>query len=133
MEETPLIFCSSIVGSQEWEKIEKKEFSMGPDQLLDEILEKKIWSNAEIAWVLKRMIFFYGGKDELLKQAPMERIFSSMVDVLRCFYLVLDGMNPEIDDNMRSYISNKLTDATWGINKRTREYLYKVKEKNRLT
>jgi hypothetical protein len=51
-----------------------------------------------------------------------------MVDILRAFYVILDISNPELDDNMRSYISTKLGDATWGINLRTREYLVKIKD-----
>ncbi len=36
--------------------------------LLAEIIEKRIWSNEEILWVMKRLIFFYGKKDKLLKR-----------------------------------------------------------------
>ncbi len=118
----------TIFGTKEWQDIEKKENTLGADMLLAEIIEKKIWSNEEILWVMKRLIFFYGKKDNLLKKAPIERLFMNMVDILRAFYVILDISNPELDDNMRSYISTKLADATWGINLRTREYLGKLKD-----
>lgn len=116
---------STIVGSKEWKELENREFTIGPDALLDELLEKRKWTNVEIAWVLKRMIFFYGKNDSLLLKAPSERIFLNLVDVLRSFYLLIDLTNPEIDDNMRSYLTSKLADATWGISSRTRDYLHK--------
>lgn len=116
---------STVVGSKEWNELETREFEIGPEALLDEIIQKRQWTNVEIAWVLKRMIYYYGKKDSLLLKAPPERIFMNFVDVLRAFYLLVDLLNPDIDDNMRSYICNKLGDATWGINSRTREYLNK--------
>ncbi|MGI5920279.1 MAG: hypothetical protein ACOX6I_00830 [Syntrophomonadaceae bacterium] len=118
---------STILGSKEWKDLEARENAIGPDQLLTEITQKKLWSNEEIAWVLRRMIFFYGKKDSLLKKAPVERIFMNMVDVLRVFFIIFDKTDPELDENIRSYISTKLVDATWGINSRTRDYLYKLK------
>lgn len=118
----------TVFGTKEWQDIEKKENTLGADMLLAEIIEKRIWSNEEILWVMKRLIFFYGKKDKLLKKAPVERLFMNMVDILRAFYVILDISNPELDDNMRSYISAKLADATWGINLRTREYLEKLKD-----
>lgn len=117
---------STVVGGIEWRELEEKEFSIGPDALLDELLEKRKWTNTEIAWVLKRMIYFYGRKDALLLKAPPERIFMNLIDVLRVSYLILDLTNPELDDNISSYISSKLADATWGINNRTRDYLHKL-------
>jgi hypothetical protein len=48
-----------------------------------------------------------------------------MVDVLRSFFLVFDRLDPNLDDNIRSYICSKMTDATWGMTSRTREYLRK--------
>ncbi|MDD3852073.1 MAG: hypothetical protein PHD40_00280, partial [Syntrophomonadaceae bacterium] len=80
----------------------------------------------EIAWVLRRMIYCYGRKDALLKKVPIERLFMNIVDILRVFFLVLDHGDPDIDENIRLYISAKLTDATWGVNSRTREYLHKM-------
>lgn len=67
-------------------------------------------------------------KDELLLKAPKERIFINMVDILRAFFVLFDSLNPSIDENIRSYISAKLTDSTWGINSNTRGYLAKIKE-----
>jgi len=128
MQDNILGIPSAVFGSKEWVELEKREYEIGPDNLLDEIIEKKLWSNVEILWVLKRLIFFYGKKDAVLKKAPVDRLFTSMTDILRIFYLMIDTLDPEIDENMLSYICNKLTDSTWGINKRTRDYLYRVKE-----
>lgn len=119
---------STILSSLEWKELERLESTLGPDKLLENISEKKLWSNADIAWVLRRMIFFYGKKDNLLKKAPVERLFMNMCDILRVFFMLFDKTDPEIDENMRSYISSKLIDATWGINPRTRNYLYKVEK-----
>ncbi|MDI9479554.1 MAG: hypothetical protein ACOXZ6_00510 [Syntrophomonadaceae bacterium] len=119
---------STIFTSPAWSELQKTENEIGPDALLSIIIDKRLWTNAEIAWVLRRLIYFYGKKDTYLKEAPIERIFTSMVDVLRAFFLLFDHLDPDIDDNMRTYICNKLGDATWGINSRTREYLYKMKK-----
>lgn len=106
--------------------MEEREFAKGPDLLLDELLQQKTWTNVEVLWVIKRMIYFYGRKDDVLKKAPAHRLMMNMNDVLRVFYLIWDKVDPELDDNMRSYLTNKLSDATWGINQRTREYLHKL-------
>ena len=119
---------STVVGSPEWEELEKKEFSMGNEALLEEIIAKKLWTNVEMVWIIKQLIYYYGKKDELLKKAPIERIFTNMSDVLRVFLLILDITDPELEDNLRSYLSSKLVDATWGINRRTRVYLAKMQE-----
>jgi hypothetical protein len=119
-------FSSSVKESPEWKDLELKEYSVGADALLEEITEKRIWSNAELMWVIKRLIYFYGSNDSLLKKAPKERLFLNLVDVLRAFYLIIDELDPKIDDNMRSYICSKLADATWGVNPRTRSYLNKL-------
>ncbi|MBC7075533.1 MAG: hypothetical protein H5T98_05600 [Syntrophomonadaceae bacterium] len=119
---------STIVGSKEWKELEKKEYELGPDNLLEKIISQKLWSNVEIVWVLKRLIFFYGKKDSLLKKAPIDRLFDNMVDILRVFYLLFDKLDPDIEDNMRAYICSKLTDSTWGITPRTRNYLHKIED-----
>lgn len=121
-----LFIPSSVVGTAEWSEIERRENTIGPDQLLNEILDKKLWSNAEIAWVLRRMIFYYGKKDEFLKKMPVNRMFDNMVDILRAFFLLFDSTDPAMEENLRSYLCAKMTDATWGINERTRQYLYKL-------
>ncbi len=120
---------NTVFGTQEWRDIENREFSMGPDNLLDEIIGKDEWSNVEMLWIIKKMVYYYGKKDQLLKNVPVERLFLNMVDILRALYLLLDHANPQLDVNMRKYLSVKLADATWGLNSRTREYLYKIKEK----
>lgn len=119
----------TIFTSSAWNDLIKTENEIGPDALLSQIIDKRLWTNAEIAWVLRRLIFYYGKKDTYLKEAPIERIFANMVDVLRAFFLLFDQLDPDIDDNMRTYICSKLGDATWGVNSRTREYLYKMKNK----
>lgn len=129
MNDDVLFLPPTIIGSAEWKELEEKEFHYGPEQVLDEILDKRIWSNAEILWVIKRMIFFYGKKDALLKNMPLDRLFTNFVDVLRAFFLVLDGCDPDLDENMRIYISQKLADATWGIPASTRDYLRKYADR----
>lgn len=119
----------TVFGSREWTDLENKEFSMGVDSLLEEIIIKDEWSNVEMLWVIKKMVYHYGKKDKLMQNIPTERLFSNMVDILRSFYLLLDYTNPDLDVNMRKYLSMKLADSTWGINTRTREYLYKIEQK----
>mgnify|MGYP001447846855 FL=1 len=118
---------STVFGSKEWNDLEKKEYELGPEQLMEEIIKQKTWSNVEILWVLKRLIYFYGKKDALLKKAPPERLMTNMMDVLRAFYIIFDIGDLELDDNLRSYVCTKLADATWGIGSSTREYLFKIK------
>lgn len=115
----------TVLGKEEWKELEQKENLIGPEQLLSEILAKRLWSNAEIVWVLKRMVFYYGKKDILLKKTPIDRLFINMADILRCFFLIMDKEDPELDDNIRAYISSKIADSTWGINEHTRAYLEK--------
>lgn len=116
----------TIVGSNEWLDLEQLEFKIGPEALLDQLIDKKLLSNVEIVWMLKRLIYYYGKKDELLKKAPVERLFTNMCNTLRVFLLIMDLGDPQLDDNIRSYISGKLVDSTWGINQRTRVYLEKL-------
>lgn len=125
MEQEMFGIPSTVLGKQEWQELERIENTIGPEQLLSEILAKRLWNNAEIAWVLKRMVYFYGKKDNLLKKTPTERLFLNMVDILRCFFLLIDKEDPEMDDNIRAYICSKIADSTWGINQHTREYLEK--------
>ena len=120
----------TLVGSSEWDELEQLENTLGEQALINQIMEKKLWSNAEIAWTLKKMLYYYGRRDELLKESPVDRIFLNMANVLRCFFLIIDSTNPNMDDNMRSYISSKLADATWGINSNTRKYLHKINKNN---
>jgi hypothetical protein len=126
VENNILGYPCSITETNEFKDLEAREYAIGPDNLLAEIIDKKLFDNAEIMWVLKRMIFFYGRKDSLLKIAPPERLLTNMNDILRAFYILFDMQSPELDDNIRSYISTRLTNATWGISSRTRDYLYKI-------
>lgn len=118
--------ASSLTDSEAWKKLLLQEEEKGYELLLDEIINKKIWSNAEILWVIRKMIYFYGKNDKLLSKAPIDRIFQNTGDILRVLYLIFDQQNPVLDDNLKSYLCNKLQDATWGINSRTRNYLEKV-------
>lgn len=127
MEDNIFGIPATVFGSKEWNDLEKKEYELGPEQLLEEIIKQKTWSNVEILWVLKRLIYFYGKKDALLKKAPPERLMTNMMDVLRAFYIVFDIGDPDLDENLRSYVCTKLADATWGIGASTREYLFKIK------
>lgn len=116
----------SIIDTDEYKELEKREYAVGPDQLMDEILAKRLFTNAEIMWVVRRMVYFYGRRDAFLKITPPDRLLMNMNSLLRAFYILFDLENPEMDDNIRSYLSSRLTDATWGTSKRTREYLYKI-------
>ena len=126
MENNILGLPMTITETSEWKDLETRESVIGPDNLLTEIINKRLFSNVEIMWILRRMVYFYGKKDTLLKVAPPERLLMNMNDILRAFYILFDLQSPEMDDNIRSYISTRLTDATWGISTRTREYLYKI-------
>jgi len=119
----------TVFGSKEWEDLEKKEYQVGPEQLLEDIIAKKTWSNEEILWVLKRLIYYYGKKDALLKKAPPERLMMNMVDVLRAFYIIFDITAPDLDENLRSYVCTKLKDSTWGVSSLSREYLKKFNDR----
>jgi len=125
MEKNIMGLPSTILDSSEWKEMEAREYAIGPDNLMSELIDKKLLSNVEIMWLLKRMVFFYGSKDSLLKIVPIERLLTNMNDILRAFYILFDQQDPELDDNLRSYISTKLADSTFGINARTREYLAK--------
>jgi len=116
----------TVLESQEWQEIMEREKEIGPEALLEEILERRTWNNSEILWTIRRMIFYYALHDKLLQCAPIERIFENVVSMLRAFYMIFDQANPDLDDNIRSYISTKIADATWGINAGTRYYLSKI-------
>jgi len=116
---------ATVLGSKEWSDLEERENKLGAEVLLDEIIAKQLWSNSEICWILKRMLYHYGKKDTILQKAPIQRLLMNFADVLRCFFMIFDNENPELDDNMRAYICAKLADSAWGVNTRTREYLDK--------
>ena len=42
----------SITDTNEWKDLEARENTIGPDRLLEEIIGKKLFTNAEIMWVL---------------------------------------------------------------------------------
>ncbi|MGE5544615.1 MAG: hypothetical protein ACM3UW_06530 [Bacillota bacterium] len=116
----------TVLESREWQEIMEREKEVGPEALLEEILEQRTWTNSEILWTIRRMIYHYALHDKILQNAPVERIFDNFVSMMRAFYMIFDQANPQLDDNIRSYISAKITDATWGISAGTRSYLSKI-------
>ena len=126
MQDNTFIMPGSIMDSLEWKELESKENQLGSERVLDEIINKRLWNNAEIIWVLRKLVYYYGKKDSLLKIAPPERLMVNMSDVLRTLFLLYDTIDPDLDDNLRSYVCSKLTDATWGISSRTRVYLERL-------
>jgi len=125
MEEGFEIDAITVFETAEWNDLKQRELLAGADRVLQEILEKPMWSNAEMMWVLKHMLFYYGSKDALLKEAPIERIFDNLGNVVRVAYLLIDRLNPELDENTRRFMTAKLRQATWGIDENTRFYLAK--------
>lgn len=124
--ETMLGLPRTVEESQEYRRLLEHEDSIGTDKLMAEILEKKVWKNEEMIWMLRRLIYWYGRSDALLKKTPVDRLFANMCDILRAFHVFLDRENPDIDENTRSYMSAKLGDAMWGITDNTRIYLEKL-------
>ncbi|MGE5396061.1 MAG: hypothetical protein ACM3MK_00845 [Chitinophagales bacterium] len=116
---------TTILDSLEWKELANREEYEGPESLLDDILEKRAWTNEEILWVIKRMIFHYALHDRVLKKAPTDKLFDNFVNLMRAVYMIIDQANPDLDDNIRTYICTKLHDATWGISPGTRYYLEK--------
>jgi hypothetical protein len=119
----------TIIESNDWIEITSREFEIGPEALMEEILEKRVWSNAEILWTLKRFLYYYARHDETLKNVPSHRLFDNFASMMRAFYMIFDHSNPDLDANIRTYISTKIGEATWGINSTTRHYLQKVDNK----
>jgi hypothetical protein len=119
---------NNILQSLEWQELMEREREAGPEALLEEILEKRSWSNVEILWTIKRLIFYYALHDQVLKKAPVDKIFDNFVNLMRGLYMVFDQANPQLDDNVRTYVTTRITDATWGISSGTRSYLSKVSE-----
>ena len=109
MEENIFVMPGSIMDSKEWKELETRENELGSEKILEEIIDKRIWSNAEIIWILRKMVYFYGKKDDLLKIAPPERLLTNMTDLLRVLFILYDTLAPELDDNLRSYVCSKLT------------------------
>ncbi|MGE5371852.1 MAG: hypothetical protein ACM3QZ_07700 [Solirubrobacterales bacterium] len=119
---------NTILESAEWVELTRQENERGPEAVLDEVLEKRNWDNAEMLWVLRRLIFYYATYDGTLKKASKERLFDNFVSLMKGIYMLLDQANPDLDDNIRTYITTKLHDATWGIGQGTRHYLERMEE-----
>lgn len=114
---------STILESDEWRELAARGESIGPEALLEEILDRRAWSNAEILWVIKRLIFFYALHDEILQKLPVTRLCDNFTALLRGVYMIIDQANPDLDDNIRAYACTKLNESTWGISRGTRSYL----------
>jgi hypothetical protein len=114
-----------IFDTPEWNEICKRENKIGSEAVLEEILDKRLWTNAEIMWVVRRLLFHYGSRDQVLQKAPLERLMLNTAEILRVLYLIIDYTDPDLDDNFRAYICSKMTDAAWGVNESTRRYLMK--------
>jgi len=119
---------NTILESREWQEMMEREKEVGPEGLLAEILEKRVWNNVEILWTIRRLIYYYALHDNILMKVPPERLFDNFVSLMRGFYMIFDQINPPLDDNIRAYISAKISEATWGISPGTRSYLAKVPE-----
>ncbi len=113
-----------------WKEIQNKENQVGSETLLEELLDKKILNDVEMLWIVRHMMGYYGKEDSLLKKAPARRLMANTNELLRIIFLLLDRPKGEIEPNMRSYLSAKLQQATWGINQNTRRYLGKMKEES---
>lgn len=117
----------TVFESQGFRDLLEREEGVGGQQVLQEILDKSVLSNAEQMWVLKHMLHYYGGKDSTLSAAPPERLMENMGNILRISYLLIDHLDPDLDENIRLYISTKLKQATWGLSPDIRQYLNKTK------
>ena len=113
-----------------WKEMQNKEYAVGPEALMEELLGKKMLNDVEMLWIVRRMMSYYGKEDALLKKAPVRCLMSNTNELLRVIFLLLDRPPGEIETNMRSYLSVKLQQATWGINQNTRRYLGKINGKD---
>ncbi len=126
LEEVLPVHKMAVTDTPEWQEIQKREGMVGPEGLLEELLDKKMLSDVEMLWLVRRMMAYYGKEDPLLKKAPVRCLMSNANELLRVIFLLLDHAGEEIEPNMRSYLSAKLQQATWGINRNTRRYLTKL-------
>lgn len=116
----------AITDTPAWKEIRDQENLIGPEALLETLLDKKVLSEVEMLWMVRNMMSYYGKEDALLKKAPVRRLLMNTNELLRIIFLLLDRPQGELEINMCSYLSAKLQQATWGINQNTRRYLEKI-------
>lgn len=126
MENQNIVIGMTLFESPDYRNVLAREDEVGPDKLFEELIQESMLTNAQIMWLLKYMLYHYGGKDKALAAAPPERLLENMGNLLRVNYLLIDSLNPELDDNTRLYISNKLKQATWGLSTNIRQYLNRI-------
>jgi len=113
----------TVFESSEYRDLLEREEGVGAATVMQELLEQTALSNAQIMWILKHMLYYYGSKDTTLLTAPPARLLENMGNLLRVSYLLIDSLDPSLDDNTRLYISNKVKQATWGLSDDIRQYL----------
>lgn len=112
--------------SPQFKALGQRALDEGPDRVLQKLLDKPQLENAEMLWLLKQLTYFYGKPDDLLLKVPARRLMLNMGALLRVLYVFLDAQDPELDANLRSYMSAKLRQAAWGVDSSTRKYLDKL-------
>lgn len=115
----------TVFESSEFRGLLEREQGIGAEKVLEELLNQTVLSNAQLMWILKHMLFYYGSKDKTLLVAPPERLLENMGHLLRITYMIIDSLDPSLDENIRLYISTKLKQATWGLSPDIRQYLDK--------
>ncbi|MGE5380715.1 MAG: hypothetical protein ACM3NT_06560 [Methylocystaceae bacterium] len=115
----------TVFESSEFRALLEREEGVGAQKVMDELLSQTVLSNAQLMWLLKHMLFYYGSKDKTLAAAPPERLLENMGHLLRITYMIIDSLDPRLDENIRLYISTKLKQATWGLSPDIRQYLDK--------
>lgn len=115
----------TVFESSEFRGLLEREQGIGAEKVLEELLNQTVLSNAQLMWILKHMLFYYGSKDKTLLAAPPERLLENMGHLLRITYMIIDSLDPSLDENIRLYISTKLKQATWGLSPDIRQYLDK--------
>ena len=66
-----------IFDTPEWNDICKRENQIGPEAVLEEILDKRLWTNAEIMWVVRRLLFYYGSRDKVLQKVRWKDLLNT--------------------------------------------------------
>lgn len=123
MEHQNIIIGMTVFESPEYRSILAREEEIGADQLFEEMMQESMLTNPQLMWLSKYMLYYYGSKDKALLAAPPERLLENMGNLLRINYLLVDHLNPQLDENTRLYISTKLKQATWGLSSNIRQYL----------
>lgn len=112
----------TVFESNEYRQLLEREEGVGGEAVLQELLDKDSLSNAQLMWMLRHMLYYYGSKDRVLLSAPPEKLLDNAGNLLRVAYLLIDRLDPSLDDNTRLYISTKVKQATWGLTPDIRQY-----------